>query len=214
MPEVERGYVDGELVPAEVPLALPGNGNGGQLQRAPVLSSPPTALMLRSMANQQITMVLMRGCSRSPAAPQSSPSAIQRRPWWRLAKGLISSAADEFQLLAFKLESWAVQRDAKVFVVASAVGGKGKSFVALNLAAALAVSGSGALFDRRRYPMTFQHYAFPVPKVDGLLGYLQGAAEFASTVVPTPDARVNSDTNGREPATARRNISLPTRWAS
>ena len=32
----------------------------------------------------------------------------------------------------------------------------------------------------------FQHYAFPVPKVDGLLGYLQGTTEFAATILPTP----------------------------
>ena len=32
----------------------------------------------------------------------------------------------------------------------------------------------------------FQHYAFPVPKVDGLLGYLQGTTEFVSTIMPTP----------------------------
>ena len=100
---------------------------------------------------------------------------------------MISSAADEFQLLAFKLRSWAAQHDnAKVFVVASAVGGEGKSFIALNLAAALAVSGSGTLLIDADIRAPFQHYAFPVPKVDGLLGFLQGTTEFASTVMPTP----------------------------
>ena len=55
----------------------------------------------------------------------------------------MATAADEFQLLAFKLRSWAAQREpnAKIFVVASAVGGEGKSFVALNLAAALGSVG-------------------------------------------------------------------------
>ncbi|HVN64928.1 MAG TPA: hypothetical protein VMT58_09845, partial [Candidatus Binataceae bacterium] len=47
--------------------------------------------------------------------------------------GMVTSAADEFQLLAFRLQMWATERKAKVFVVASAVGGEGKSFVALNL---------------------------------------------------------------------------------
>ena len=93
---------------------------------------------------------------------------------------MVSTAADEFQLLAFKLRSWAAQHDnAKVFVVASAVGGEGKSFVALNLAAALAVSGSGTLLIDADIRAPFQHYAFPVPKADGLLGYLQGTTEFA-----------------------------------
>ena len=79
---------------------------------------------------------------------------------------MVSTAADEFQLLAFKLRSWAAQHDnAKVFVVASAVGGEGKSFVALNLAAALAVSGSGTLLIDADIRAPFQHYAFPVPKV-------------------------------------------------
>ena len=88
---------------------------------------------------------------------------------------MVSTAADEFQLLAFKLRSWAAQHEnAKVFVVASAVGGEGKSFIALNLAAALAVSGSGTLLIDADIRAPFQHYAFPVPKVDGLLGYLQG----------------------------------------
>ena len=99
---------------------------------------------------------------------------------------MISTAADEFQLLAFKLRSWAAQRNAKVFVVASAVGGEGKSFIALNLAAALAVSGSGTLLIDADIRAPFQHYSFPVPKVDGLLGYLQGTTELAATIIPTP----------------------------
>ena len=99
---------------------------------------------------------------------------------------MVGSAADEFQLLAFKLRSWAAQRNAKIFVVASAVGGEGKSFIALNLAAALAVSGSGTLLIDGDIRAPFQHYSFPVPKADGLLGYLQGTTELAATIVATP----------------------------
>jgi len=99
---------------------------------------------------------------------------------------MVSTAADEFQLLAFKLRSWAVQRNAKIFVIASAVGGEGKSFVALNLAAALAVSGSGTLLIDADIRAPFQHYSFPVPKNEGLLAYLQGSTELAATIIPTP----------------------------
>ena len=212
VPEVERGYVDGELVPAEVPLALPGNGtaadsNGSGSEQS---ANGAHATVDGESANHNGTNARLQPLTgRAAKFAQRYPAP----PLVAAGEGMISSAADEFQLLAFKLRSWAVQRDAKVFVVASAVGGEGKSFVALNLAAALAVSGSGALLIDGDIRAPFQHYAFPVPKVDGLLGYLQGTAEFASTVVPTPVPGL-SLLPAEEPATARRNISLPPEWAS
>jgi capsular exopolysaccharide synthesis family protein len=101
---------------------------------------------------------------------------------------IVGTAADEFQLLAFKLKRWAAPRNAKIFVVASAVGGEGKSFVALNLAAALAASGSNVLLVDSDFRAPFQHYSLSVVPVLGLLGYLQGDADFETCIQPTPVA--------------------------
>jgi len=184
--EIQPGYVNGELKSAEALLALPGNGvaadsdasgNGQSANGGQTTADGESAN--HNGANGDLQALMGRAArfaTRYPAPPLVVAG-----------EGMIGSAADEFQLLAFKLKSWAAQHDdAKVFVVASGIGGEGKSFVALNLAAALAVSGSGALLIDGDIRAPFQHYAFPVPKVGGLLGCLQGTTKFASSVLPTP----------------------------
>ena len=179
-----------KLKSAEALLALPGNGvagdsnaigNGRSANGGQTTANGESANHNGANGNSQpLTGRAARFARRYPAPPLVAAG-----------EGMISTAADEFQLLAFKLKSWAAQHDAKVFVVASGIGGEGKSFVALNLAAALAVSGSGTLLIDGDIRAPFQHYAFPVPKVDGLLGYLQGTTEF--DFHRTADARAGAE---------------------
>ena len=176
VPEVER-LID--VNAAEAPIALPENGatsDSGGIGPEQSTNGDSASQAVTNGSLVPLTGRAARFAQRYPAPPLVAAG-----------EDMVTTAADEFQLLAFKLRSWAAQHDrAKVFVVASAVGGEGKSFVALNLAAALAVSGSGALLIDADIRAPFQHYAFPVPKVDGLLGYLQGSVELASTILPTP----------------------------
>ena len=151
VPDIERHHLNGQLTSAQALLAPPVNGiaddsgatrnghsaNGGQ-------STADGESANHNGANENSNPPMgpaARFAQRYPAPPLVAAG-----------EAMIGSAADEFQLLAFKLKQWAVQHDAKVFVVASAIGGEGKSFVALNLAAALAVSGERHSLNRRRYP--------------------------------------------------------------
>ncbi len=100
--------------------------------------------------------------------------------------GIVTTASDEFQLLAFRLQMWASERKARVFVVASAVGGEGKSFVALNLAAALAASGSTALLIDGDFRAPYQHYSLDIDPSAGFLSFLKGTADINECVQATP----------------------------
>ena len=183
VPEVERYYANGALKQAEAPLELAGNGGANGNAQQGSANGDHAASDGEAANHNGVNGDLVPLSGRAARFAERYPAP----PLVAAGDKSISTAADEFQLLAFKLRSWAAQHDnAKVFVVASAVGGEGKSFVALNLAAALAVSGSGTLLIDADIRAPFQHYAFPVAKVDGLLGLLQGTTEFAATVLPTP----------------------------
>ena len=171
VPEAVHRYLNGEIKSAEAPLALAGNGVGGE--------SPATGF--RESTNGGQTAADGESANHNGADGESAShngtngnlvpltgraarfaERYPAPPLVAAGENVVSTAADEFQLLAFKLRSWAAQHDnAKVFVVASAVGGEGKSFVALNLAAALAVWGGGTLLNRCRYPRAFSALCFP-----------------------------------------------------
>lgn len=102
----------------------------------------------------------------------------------------LSRASEQFQVLRANLESWATEHEKRVILIISALPGEGKSFVALNLAVALADAGSHVLLVDADLRAPSLHRAFNVVPLNGLLPYLEGKAEFAESIQPTSSPRL------------------------
>ena len=147
------GYLNGELKPAEAPLALPGNGAAARLRRH---RQHGAVRQRRSNCGrwriEQITMAPMEICSRSRAAPQGSPQRYPAPPLVAAGEEMISTAADEFQLLAFKLRSWAAQRRRQGIRRCERGRRRGKEFCRAEPGGRAGSIGQRHSLDRRRYP--------------------------------------------------------------
>ena len=96
-----------------------------------------------------------------------------------------SNVAEQFQVLRASVERFAAEREGGVIMVCSALPGEGKSFVCLNLAATLAMSGARVLLvdgDLRRPSL---HRAFNLVSLNGLKRYLEGQCDFGSCLHAT-----------------------------
>src|ERR1019366_2595260 len=112
--EAESRYANGASESAQTLLALPGNGVGhdsnaignGQSANGGHTAADGESANGNGVNGNAHPLIgaAARFAQRYPAPPLVAAG-----------EGMISSAADEFQLLAFKLRSWAAQRDAKVF---------------------------------------------------------------------------------------------------
>ena len=101
-----------------------------------------------------------------------------------------SRAGEQFQVLRANLESWATEHEKRVILITSALPGEGKSFVALNLAVALADAGSHVLLVDADLRAPSLHRAFNIVPLKGLLPYLEGKAEFAESIHATSSPRL------------------------
>jgi capsular exopolysaccharide synthesis family protein len=102
----------------------------------------------------------------------------------------LSRAGEQFQVLRANLESWATEHEKRVILVTSALPGEGKSFVALNLAVALADAGSHVLLVDADLRVPSLHRAFNIVPLNGLLPYLEGKGEFAESIQATSSPRL------------------------
>jgi len=102
----------------------------------------------------------------------------------------LTRAAEQFQVLRGNLESWAQEHGKRVILISSAVPGEGKSFVALNLAAALSHAGSEVILVDADLRSPSLHLPFNLVPLNGLLPYLQGMVEVAESVTATPAPRL------------------------
>jgi capsular exopolysaccharide synthesis family protein len=103
----------------------------------------------------------------------------------------LSRAGEQFQVLRANLESWASEHGKRVILITSALPGEGKSFVALNLAVALADAGSHVLLVDADLRAPSLHRAFNLVPLSGLLPYLEGKAEFAQSIQATSSPRLS-----------------------
>jgi capsular exopolysaccharide synthesis family protein len=123
--------------------------------------------------------------------------------WWRMltqtdvrpqndAPALIagqvpmSRAAEKFQLLRIWFENWTTAQQKRVIMTSSALPGEGKSFVALNLAATLAIAGYRVMLIDADLRRPCLHRSFNLVPLRGLLDYLEGRADFAACLSRVP----------------------------
>jgi protein-tyrosine kinase len=96
------------------------------------------------------------------------------------------AAAEQFHLLSLSLQNWSAENDKSLFTITSALSQDGKSFVSLNLAATIAMSGNNHVIlvdaDLRQPAL---HRSFNLTPRLGLIDYLNGEAEFGACLHAT-----------------------------
>jgi capsular exopolysaccharide synthesis family protein len=100
------------------------------------------------------------------------------------------AAAEQFHLLSLSVQSWATKNEKCLFMTTSALSGEGKSFVALNLAASLAMSDNRVILVDADLRQPVLHHSFNVVPMHGLIGYLKSDVEFAACLQETPIPRL------------------------
>jgi protein-tyrosine kinase len=97
----------------------------------------------------------------------------------------VAGATEQIQLLQTQIERWQAETERRVLLVAGAIQKEGKSFVALNLAAACASPQTPVLLidaDLRRPSL---HRALGVTSSNGLGAYLNGVSDFTGCLHQT-----------------------------
>jgi capsular exopolysaccharide synthesis family protein len=133
--------------------------------------------------------------SRLSAVAETAVAAGRRRFWQHRSRSNVANgpalivhrqsqvrAGEQFQVLRANVESWALEHDQRVILVTSALPGEGKSFVALNLAAALSHAGSNVLLVDADLRAPSLHLPFNLLALNGLLPYLEGKVEFGESL--------------------------------
>jgi len=106
---------------------------------------------------------------------------------------------EPFRALRANVKHIAEQRNAKTFIVSSAVKGEGKTTLAANIAITFAMDGKKVILvdgDLRRAQM---HGLFHLEKKNGLCDYLQGASEIQDILKPTVHHNLFVITAGEHP---------------
>jgi capsular exopolysaccharide synthesis family protein len=118
-----------------------------------------------------------------PVAPHSDRE--NRGPLLVIGNLLYPAAAEQFHRLSLTLQSWATDNDKRIFTIMSALSEDGKSFVALNLAASLAMSGNRVILVDCDLRQPTLHRSFNMETSRGLMGYLEGEIAFSECVQST-----------------------------
>lgn len=129
----------------------------------------------KSLSERILSWNEVLGRSLGTTDPRSIPDLV-------IEDGRADTAAEQFHALRANLERCNAQREGTVLLVTSALAGEGKSFVCLNLAATLAISGTRVILidaDLRRPTL---HRALNLVALSGLKSYLEGESDFASTL--------------------------------
>lgn len=117
------------------------------------------------------------------------PLAEQQEDWASdllIGERVNGRAADEFQVLSTQVRRLAADRNLRVFAIASALAGEGKSFVTLNLAISLARTGRSVTLVDADLRTPALHKAFGLTPLHGLLGYLCEQTDYGDCVYKTP----------------------------
>ena len=118
------------------------------------------------------------------------PNKQSRGPRLIVSQESLSRAAEQFQVLRANLESWASEHNRRIILITSALPGEGKSFVAVNLAVALSRAGSNVLLVDADLRDPSLHVPFNLVPLSGLLPYLEGKTEFATSITDTREPRL------------------------
>lgn len=98
---------------------------------------------------------------------------------------LNARAADEFQVLSTRIRQLVTEQGRRVWAVASAYAGEGKSFVTLNLGVSLARTGHRVILVDADLRTPSLHTAFNLMPLRGLLDYLIRGEDFSACAYQT-----------------------------
>jgi len=116
------------------------------------------------------------------------PHANRSNPRPLLVVGIpeYSTIAEQFHRLSLTLRSRAPDKTKCVLTIISALSGDGKSFVAVNLAASLALNGARVVLVDADLRQPALHHSFDMTPGKGLINYLSGEVEFGQCLRSTP----------------------------
>lgn len=116
-----------------------------------------------------------------PALQAGAPQLI-------IGNSVFAGANEQFQVLLSQLEKWIADSNRRVFLIASAVRNEGKSFVALNLAAAWATPRTPVLLVDGDLRTPSLHQLFSAGPNRDLASYLEGNCDLVECFQKTPIA--------------------------
>jgi capsular exopolysaccharide synthesis family protein len=93
--------------------------------------------------------------------------------------------AEQFHRLSLNIRTWSTDNDKRVFTIISALSQDGKSFVALNLAASLAMNGDRVILVDADLRQPVLQRSFDIAPIHGLISYLKGESTFDECLQPT-----------------------------
>ena len=222
VPEAVHRYLNGEIKSAEAPLALAGNGvagespatgfrestNGGQTA-ADGESANHNGADGESASHNGTNGNLVPLTGRAARFAERYPAP----PLVAAGENMVSTAADEFQLLAFKLRSWAAQHDnAKIFRGCERCRRRGKELCRAESGGRAGGIGQRDSLDRCRYPRAISALCFPGAE-SGRAARIS-AGNHRICCLHTADSRAGPqpDALGRNQQSRARNIWLPAEW--
>jgi capsular exopolysaccharide synthesis family protein len=140
--------------------------------------SQPASLPLISERTERTTKRVTSETSGDPIVTNGNSLLV-------IGQEQYSAAAEQFHLLSLSLRNWTNEHGERIFAIASALSGEGKSFVALNLAASLATLGNRVVLIDADLRVPVMHRAFGLGAVNGLADYLTEAADFSQCLHST-----------------------------
>jgi capsular exopolysaccharide synthesis family protein len=93
--------------------------------------------------------------------------------------------AEQFHRLSLSVQNWAAENEKRIFTIMSALSQDGKSFVAVNLAASLAMGGSRVILVDGDLRQPVLHHSFHMVAAKGLIGYIRREVEFGECLQAT-----------------------------
>ncbi len=142
------------------------------------LVSQPAPLPLISERTERATKTTISETAADPIVTNGNSLLV-------VGQEQYSAAAEQFHLLSLSIRNWTTEHGERIFAIASALSGEGKSFVALNLAASLATLGNRVVLIDADLRVPVMHRAFGLGTAKGLADYLTEAAEFSECVHST-----------------------------
>jgi capsular exopolysaccharide synthesis family protein len=142
------------------------------------LASQSAPLPLASERTERVTKRRISETSGEPIVTNGNSLLV-------VGKEQYSAAAEQFHLLSLSLRNWTTEHGERIFAIASALSGEGKSFVALNLAASLATLGNRVVLIDADLRVPVMHRAFGLGPAKGLADYLTEAADFSECIHST-----------------------------
>jgi capsular exopolysaccharide synthesis family protein len=148
---------------------------------------------MEPLAERARSKVELTAIQRSPSLTEFAALPLSRQRPVNSGRGPLlvvgdtehAAAAEPFHMLALSLQSWVNENDKRLFTIGSALSGEGKSFVALNLAASLAMIGEEVLLVDADLRRPVLHCLLDQTPMLGLNSYLRSRCDFDACLYAT-----------------------------